>query len=113
MKKLVTKTQMEEYSHTGPTEFTVGEDTILTLSAKDLARNKGIKLVYRKSDGSGGSGEAVCAKMPGTDETASCKKDADPDESAECDDDCGLDRETVVKAVIEVLKEKGLLDGLM
>lgn len=85
MKKLITAKVIEELIKNNQKQIVVDDDTLLTPSAKDLARNAGIKFVYEAE------ADCVC--------NSSC-----------CDsNDTELTRETVVRAVLAVLNEKGLL----
>lgn len=90
MKKLITEKIIEECVKNHETEILIDTNTLITPSARDIAKNVGVKLVYEKQD------RCSC--------TASSK-------SACCDqgNTFEISKETLVRAVLEVLNEKGLL----
>ncbi len=93
MKRLITEKLIEEFIKSGEKEFLVDDNTLITPSAKDKARSAGVKFVFEKE-------EKITKKQDRQEVSA----------SACCEEtELEITKEMVVKAVLEVLKEKGLL----
>ena len=104
MKKLVTGKTVQDFANENKgKDFPVDEDTLITPNAKDTAYALGIRFVD-KDELKGSYCSAMHKDMKS--EAAPCKENADSEEK---DIDIDLDREKVVKAVIEVLTAKGLI----
>ena len=104
MKTLVTGKTVQDFANENKGKaFPIDEDTLITPNAKDTAYALGIRFVdkdeLKVSDCS-----AMHKDMKS--EVAPCKENADREEK---DIEIDLDREQVVKAVMEVLNAKGLI----
>ncbi len=102
MKKLITEKSVEEFLETDSKEFHVDSNTLITPSAKDLARKRGIEFVYGENDNAG-----MCGKTDGDEKQKhkeACSKAKENSTLTE------KERRDIVAAVIEVLKEKGILN---
>lgn len=98
MKKLVTGKTVQDFANENRGKnFPVDEDTLITPNAKDTAYALGVKFIDK-------------AEMNNIDYSSlDNEKKAEPcDDSKDCVD-IDLDRQQVVKAVIEVLAAKGLI----
>lgn len=115
MKKLITERIVEEFLKGNSKKFRVDRNTLITPSAKDLARKEGVEFVCGKSNDAGAccgvnKDEEVCGNNNVTSENKVCT-----DEKKSCADEkehsafTEKERKMVVAAIIEVLKEKGLL----
>ncbi|MDY2960285.1 MAG: hypothetical protein SOR72_05770 [Hornefia sp.] len=103
MKKLITAKIIEGFAKEGLRQFPINDDTLITPSAKDLARNTGIKFVC--------TNEAYDNISQRHEKTKALEDLAGKDIS--CGDESDeISRKVVVAAVLEVLKEKGLLDKI-
>ena len=104
MKKLVTGKTVQDFANENKgKDFPVDEDTLITPNAKDTAYALSIRFVDKEE-----LKESYCSAMHKDmkPEAAPYKENADGEEK---DIDIDLDREQVVKAVIEVLTAKGLI----
>jgi ethanolamine utilization protein EutQ len=87
MKKLITEKTIAQLKADNTKFFPIDENTLITPSAKDAARNEGITFVY---------GEQKHEETQGTQKSQkSC------------------DKQAIVDAVIKVLRERGLLDEII
>lgn len=92
MKRLITEKIIVDFIKSGGKEFLVDCNTLITPSANDKARSADVKFVYESE-----------VKLP--------KKEEEVISCTTCVEEVELEitKELVVKAVLEVLKEKGLL----
>ena len=97
MKKLVTEKTMQDFiaGHGKGAKFPMDENTLLTPSAKDIARTNKIVFVD------------VCECT--TADSSTCCTEEKPAESCSM----SYDRQLIVEAVMKVLKEKGILDKIL
>lgn len=101
MKKLITEKIIEEFAKGGGTVFPTDHNTLITPSAKDLARNKGIAFVNKGDTAENAVEECECR--------ASEKEEEEPKEACEM----SYDRQLIVEAVMKALAEKGILDKIL
>lgn len=107
MKKLITEKVMEGFvaGHGQGAEFPMDDDTLITPSAKDVARSNKIKFVDK---------ETYCANNKAEKKESCCetKQEACCEEKpVECS--MSYDRQVIVEAVMRVLQEKGILDKIL
>jgi ethanolamine utilization cobalamin adenosyltransferase len=109
MKKLITEKIMEGFvmSHGQGAEFPIEENTLVTPSAKDVAKSNKIKFVDK---------EAYCAKKVESqpEPEACCEESKAPcceNKAAECTG--SYNEQAIVEAIIKVLKELGVLDKIL
>lgn len=123
MKKLITEKAINEFANTGEKVFPIDKNTLITPSAKDLARNEGITFRFEgeQQNNDIGCSEAVC--------DGSCRVQANDvkiesetnvvNENGECNANITNGksnpgtRDKIVEAVIKALKEKGVLDQII
>lgn len=108
MKKLITERIVEEFLKGNSKKFRVDRNTLITPSAKDLARKEGVEFVCGESNDAGAccgvnKDEEVCGNNNVTSENKVCTDEKEHSAFTE------KERKMVVAAIIEVLKEKGLL----
>ncbi len=123
MKTLITEKTIREFANTGEKVFPIDENTLITPSAKDLARNEGI--VFRcsseKQNSSIGTTENVSrasCMIPRENSDLRSEKKVSTEKDRGSED--GLNRlakhagrEKIVEAVIKALEEKGVLDQII
>lgn len=113
MKKLITEKTVAEFAKNGEKVFSVDDNTLITPSAKDLARNEGITFKFVDEQNSGNSYDVVShasCMTPKKDEHAhgSCVQ------NRECKSKISAEnREKIVEAVIKVLADKGILNQII
>jgi len=105
MKKLITEKIMEGFvaSHGQGAEFPIDDNTLITPSAKDVARSNKIKFV-EKCD--------ACVETQEEKKEPCCESKPAETKPAES---CAMtyDRQMIVEAVMKVLQEKGILDKIL
>lgn len=99
MKKLICAKEVEEAIKQGNKVMYIEENTIITPSAKDAAKNNGIEFSYEQP-------AAPCCEAPAAAPAACCEAPAAPAAQSG-----GLDSELIYKALI-ALAEKGMLGEL-
>lgn len=96
MKKLITEKVIEELIKNNEKQIVIDDDTLITPAAKDMASNAGIQFVC--------ADEQICRASECCEtEQAEFIKENESSEKME------LTRETIARAVLEVLNEQGLL----
>lgn len=99
MKKLICARDVEELARKKEKTINVCADTILTPSAKDVAKSKGIKLVYVDSpiDMCEQAKNNVCT------EAVECKEDTDS--TVNCSSIGNIDSEVLLKLILDVINK--------
>ena len=114
MKKLITEKIMEGFvaGHGQGAEFPMDDDTLITPSAKDVARSNKIKFVDKETyTANNTEKKGSCCE---TKEEACCaetEKGCCGTEPAGCE--MSYDRQVIVEAVMRILQEKGILDKIL
>ncbi len=108
MKKLITEKTIAQLKNDGIEFFTIDDDTLITPSAKDAARNEGIKLIRVE-------GKPCNIAEPVTDKAEGCKVKATIKDIVQgvCETNNNCSHDEVVTAVIKVLKDKNILDDIL
>jgi len=124
MKQLVTATTIEQYLTSHKDVFPVTNDTLITPSAADLAKTKGIKFVAEGEITTGSAMEikqtsehaasiaagAHHADAPAAPAPAPAEEPAAPAAEPSV---ANFSKEQIVEAVIKVLDAKGILDKIL
>ena len=105
MKKLITEKIIEEFAKGGGKVFLADNNTLITPSAKDLARNKGIAFVNKEEAEENAAEECECCTSAKEEKVGS----EEPREACEM----SYDRQLIVEAVMKALAEKGILDKIL
>jgi ethanolamine utilization cobalamin adenosyltransferase len=130
MKQLVTATTIEQYVATHKDVFPVTKDTLITPSAADLAKTKGIRFVAEegvkavdsdnlmKTKQTADHADSVAAGAKHHDdapaqEEAPAAPAEEPAAPAAEPSVANFTKEQIVEAVIKVLDKKGILDKIL
>lgn len=111
MKKLITAKTIADFAVKGEEFFLIDEDTLITPSAKDLARNKGITFVTSEEASALGQ-----EKKPCNEEVKACVEEVRKTVEtvvAEGGKAMTYDRQLIVEAVIKALDKKGILAQIL
>ena len=114
MKKLITERVMEGFiaGHGQGAEFPMDDDTLITPSAKDVARSNKIKFVDKETYTANNKAEKKGSCCETKEECCETKQEACCEEKpAGCE--MSYDRQVIVEAVMRILKEKGILDKIL
>lgn len=122
MKKLVTAKTIEDFAAGKEKLFPIDENTLITPSARDVARSKGItfccecdEAVEVKPEAEDVKADSLSAETKSAetnDEECSAKE---KQEASECAESCkdSFDKEAVIEAVIKALDKRGVLDEIL
>lgn len=107
MKKLITARIVEEFAASHETAFFIDDNTLVTPSAKDRARELHIAFVNEcEKAGAGSKGQTCEAPVP------CCPEEAQAPQTAS-EAPFAADVQLVVKTIMEVLRELGILERLI
>lgn len=96
MKTLITAKIVSDFALKGEKIFLIDDNTLITPSARDLARNKGISFVHKDE-----AHEMPSCSVTGG--SCSCKTSGE----------AATNVDEIVERVIEILAEKGLLEEIL
>ena len=112
MKQLVTATTIEQFLLTHKDVFPVTPDTLITPSAADLAKTKGIRFVAEEGLKRPNPDNALASGHT-SEHSDSCAISAQHHDAPAPASVANFTKEQIVEAVIRVLDAKGILDKIL